>query len=154
MFGLILFGWLSFKRLGVSQLPDVDFPVVNIGLALEGAAPEIIETEAVDPVENVLMTLAGVTNVTSSSRYGSANITIEFDLSKNIDVAMQEVQNKLSQISYLLPKNLDPPTISKTNPEDQPILWIAVQSQSLDRKALMSYVRDILKDKFFVGKSK
>lgn len=148
MIGLILFGWISFTRLGVSQLPDVDFPVVNIGLSLEGAAPEIIETEAVDPVENVLMTLAGVTNVTSSSRYGSANITIEFDLSKNIDVAMQEVQNKLSQITNQLPKNLDPPTISKTNPEDQPIMYIGVQSQSLDRKALMSYVRDILKDKF------
>ena len=148
MFGLILFGWISFRRMGVSQLPDVDFPIVSVGLTLEGAAPEIIETEAVDPIENVLMTVAGVTNITSSSRNGAASITVEFDLDKNIDVAMQEVQNKISQIGSLLPKNLDPPTISKTNPEDQPIMYLAIQSEKVPRKELMAYVRDVLKDKF------
>src|SRR4051812_32016455 len=97
MAALILFGGISFWRMGVSQLPDVDFPVVNVSVNLEGAAPEIIETTVVDPIEDNLMSIQGVTKVSSSSKTGTANISVEFDLDKNIDVAVQEVQTRMAQ---------------------------------------------------------
>jgi hydrophobe/amphiphile efflux-1 (HAE1) family protein len=147
-FGLIIFGVLSLSRLGVSQLPDVDFPIVSVSLSLEGASPEVMESAAVDPVENTVMTIAGVRSVTSASRRGSGSVTIEFDLGKDIDVAMQEVQNKLSQLGHVLPKDMDPPTISKSNPEDQPIIWLGVRSATMSRKDLMGYVRDELQSYF------
>ena len=97
MVGLIVFGAVSFSRLGVSQLPDVDFPVLNVSVALEGAAPEVMETTVVDVLENSLSTVEGVRSISSSSKTGSANLTLEFELEKNIDVALQEVQAKISQ---------------------------------------------------------
>src|SRR5512133_653878 len=104
MFALIGFGVLCFtgvgtvfKGLGVSQNPDVDFPVVNISISWEGAAPEIMETDVVDLVEDAVTSVEGVKEISSSSRQGSANITVEFELERDIDIAMQDVQSKLSQ---------------------------------------------------------
>jgi HAE1 family hydrophobic/amphiphilic exporter-1 len=146
--GAVLFGTISFLRLGVSQMPDADFPVVNIGLTLEGAAPEIMETDVVDPIESSVLSIEGVQTITSSSRNGSASVTIEFALDKNIDTAMQEVQNRITQIQRTLPADIDPPTISKVNPEDQPIMWLGVSSDKHSLKELMVWVRDNIKDRF------
>jgi hydrophobe/amphiphile efflux-1 (HAE1) family protein len=150
MAALILFGWISFKRMGISQLPDVDFPVLSISVGYEGAAPEVMESEVVDPIEDAVMTVQGIRNVSSSSRYGSASITLEFDLERNIDTALQEVQTRIAQAQRLLPREIDPPVITKTNPEDQPILWLTVSSaaDSVPTRELMRYVRDQLKDRF------
>lgn len=126
MAALIVFGALSFGRLGISQLPDVDFPVVRIGLSLQGAAPEFMESQVIDPVEDVVMQISGIRNVTSTSQQSSGSISIEFELDRDIDSAVQEVQNRISQVRNLLPVNLLPPTVRKSNPEDSPILWIAV----------------------------
>ncbi len=151
MLGLIVFGWISFQRMGVSQLPDVDFPVVNINITLEGAAPEVMELDVIDPVESALMSVEGINGISSSAKSGSANITVEFGLEKNIDVAVQEVQTKLAQAQRQLPKNIDPPIVTKVNPEDQPILWLAVTTDSMPVRDLMAYVRDSLKDKFLTA---
>ena len=148
MAALIIFGWIAFKRMGVSQLPDVDFPVVSVSLNLEGAAPEIMEVDVVDPLEDALMGVQGITNLTSSSKMGSASISVEFDLDKNIDVAVQEIQNVISRTLQRLPKELDPPVVTKSNPEDNPIIWLSVSSATMPRPALMSLVRDQIKDKF------
>jgi hydrophobe/amphiphile efflux-1 (HAE1) family protein len=148
MAALIIFGWISFKRMGVSQLPDIDFPVVSVSLSLEGAAPEIMEVDVVDPLEDALMGVQGITNLTSSSKMGSASISVEFDLDKNIDTAVQEIQNVISRTLQRLPKDLDPPVVSKSNPEDNPIVWLSVSSATMPRPALMSLVRDQIKDKF------
>ncbi len=148
MAALILFGWISFQRMGISQLPDVDFPVLNISVTYEGAAPEVIESDVVDIIEDAVMTVQGIRNVSSTSRYGAANVTLEFDLERNIDTALQEVQTKLAQAQRLLPRELEPPVITKTNPEDQPILWMTASSKSLPVRELMRYVRDQLKDRF------
>ncbi len=147
MIGLIFFGALSFKRMGVSQLPDVDFPVVTVSLSYEGAAPEVMETDVVDVVEDAVMAVQGIRSVTSTSKYGSANVSIEFELNREIDVVMQEVQTKLVQAQRSLPKELDPPVISKTNPEDQPILWLAYTSTKHSQLEMMRFVRDQLKAK-------
>lgn len=146
----IIFGFISFMRMGVSQLPDVDFPVVNVSLTLLGAAPEIMETSVVDPVEDALSSVEGVERISSVSKTGIANITIEFTLDRNIDAALQEVQTKVAQAQKLLPPNVDPPVITKTNPDDQPIIWLALTYEKNDPYFLMSYAKDYLKDRFTI----
>jgi hydrophobe/amphiphile efflux-1 (HAE1) family protein len=145
MIGLMFFGWIGFSRMGVSQMPDVDFPVITVSLGLEGAAPEIMETEVVDVVEDAIMSIQGVRNVSSSAREGSANITIEFDLDRNIDLALQEVQAKVEQAKGRLPKDIDPPLFMKTNPEDHPVMWVGLSSDDPDLRKLMDYAQDNLK---------
>lgn len=149
MLGLIVFGAISFSRMGISQLPDVDYPVVNISVSLEGAAPEVMETQVTDVLEGAVMTIAGIRDISSSSRRGSASVTLEFELSQDIDDAMQEVQAKVSQAQRNLPREIDPPIVTKTNPEDQPILWIALSG---DRPVpdLMNYTNDVLRDQLSV----
>ncbi len=148
MAALIIFGGIGFSRMGVSQLPDVDFPVLNVSMTLQGAAPEVMETSVVDPTEDVLMSVEGVRSISSTSKTGVANITVEFELGRDIDVALQEVQSKVAQVQKKLPKNVDPATISKTNPDDQPIIWLALTSEKNDPLYLMKYARDFLKDRF------
>lgn len=148
MISLILFGWVGFQRMGVSQLPDIDFPVVNISVTLNGAAPEVMELSVVDPIESALMSIQGIIGVSSTARSGLANITVEFDLDKNIDIAVQEIQTKITQAQRELPKDVDPPIVMKTNPEDQPIMWMAVSSPDMPLPQLMSFVRDRLRDRF------
>jgi len=147
MLGLIVFGWIGFSSMGISQMPDVDYPVVNVGVTLEGAAPEVMETQVADVLEGVVMSIQGIKDVSSSSKRGSCNLTIEFELGRDIDVAMQEVQAKISQAAHDLPRDIDPPRVSKSNPEDQPIVRVSLNG---DRpiKDLMAYANDFLKDKF------
>lgn len=147
MASLILFGIISFRGMGVSQMPDVDFPVVNVTLSWEGAAPEVMETDVVDIVEDAVMSIQGIRNVSSSTRQGQATITIEFELDRDIDVALQEVQTKIAQAQLRLPRELDPPVVLKVNPQDQPIMWISV-SGDVPVRDLMEYVQDHLKDQF------
>ena len=101
MAGLILFGTISFKRMGVSQMPDVDFPVVSGTLTLEGAAPEVMETDVVDVVEDACMSLEGIREISSSSKQAQATVTIEFALGRPIDAALQDVQTRIAQAVYV-----------------------------------------------------
>lgn len=151
MLAFLVFGGLCFSRLGVSQLPDVDFPMLTVSVGLEGAAPEVMESTVVDIIENALMSVEGVRSISSSCKTGSASISLEFELEKNIDVALQEVQSKLAQAQRMLPKDIDTPIVSKTNPDDQPILWLALtydKNEKSDLLFLMKYARDYLKDRF------
>ncbi len=148
MASLMIFGAISFSRLGISQFPDVDFPSVNVSIGLAGASPDVIEANVVEPVEDVLTTLEGIKGISSSSRSGVGNISIEFDLDRSIDAALQEVQTKVSQAQRRLPKDIDPPIITKSNPDDQPIMWLAVTSKNGDRRELMKYTQEYLKDQF------
>ncbi len=147
MAGLIVFGTISFQRMGVSQMPEVEFPVVNVSLTWEGAAPEVMETDVVDIVEDVITSIQGVREISSTVRQGQADVTIEFDLNRDIDVAVQEVQTKLAQAELRLPRELDPPIVMKVNPQDQPIMWLGV-SGNIPKRQLMEYVQDHLKDQF------
>ncbi len=148
MAALIIFGLLGSSRMGISQLPDVDFPVVSINVSYPGAAPEIIETNVVDVIEDTVMTVEGVRSVASSASYANASITIEFELNRDISQALQDVQNKVAGAQRNLPRDIDPPVISKTNPEDQPIMWLTLSSDRHDRMEIMRFVKDELKDKF------
>ena len=154
MFALIGFGTLTYtgagstlRGLGISQNPDVDFPVVNVSLTYEGASPEIMETDVVDFIEDAVVAVEGVREVSSTSRQGQASVTIEFELSRPIDAALQDVQTRVAQAARRLPRELDPPIITKTNPEDQPILWLSLSG---DRTPtfLADYVRNVLRPQF------
>ncbi len=147
MLALVVFGWIGFRRMGISQLPDVDFPVVSVQLTWEGAAPEVMESDVVDVVEDAITSIQGVRDISSSTRQGASTITIEFELERDIDVALQEVQTKIAQAQLRLPRELDPPIVTKVNPQDQPIMWLGV-SGDVPLRDLMEYVQDHLKDQF------
>ena len=147
MLGLIIFGAISFQRMGISQMPDVDFPVVNISLRLDEAAPELMELSVVDIVEDAVMGIEGLRNVSSSVSQGIANITCNFELNKDVNVALQDVQTRINQSSNLLPTALYPPVITKTNPEDQPIMWVMVTAtDNIPLYQQMIYARNTLKN--------
>lgn len=148
MAAMIIFGYISMKKMGVSQMPDVDFPVVNVGITYEGAAPEVMELDVIDPIESAVLSVEGVKSISSTARLGSANISVEFNLEKNIDVAVSEIETAINQAQRNLPNDIDPPTIRKINPDDRPIMFLAVAAPEMSPKDLMAYVRDNLKDQF------
>ncbi len=147
MAALIVFGLIGFNSMGVSQMPDVDFPVVSVSLTWEGAAPEVMETDVVDVVEDAVMSIQGIRDLSSTARQGQATVTIEFELERDIDAALQEVQTKIAQAQLRLPREIDPPVVTKVNPQDQPIMWLGV-SGDVPLRHLMEYVQDHLKDRF------
>lgn len=146
MIGLIAFGSISFSRLGVSQLPDVDFPVLTVSINWEGAAPEVMEAELVDKLEEAIITVEGIREITSAIRQGSASITVEFDIARNVDAALQEVLSATSRVR--LPSGVDPATIRKSNPEDQPIIWLGISSEKRTLAELINYIDRNIKDQF------
>lgn len=152
MAAVVVFGMISFTRLGISQLPDVDFPVVSVSFTLNGAAPEVMESQVLDPVEDAIMEIDGIRSVTSTAQQSSGSIAVEFELSQDIDHAMQEIHNKVSQVQNLLPVNLFPPSVRKSNPEDQPIMWLVLTSDdpATKRIDMMIYARNFLYDQFGV----
>lgn len=146
MAATVVFGIVALQRIGISQFPDVDFPTISVSVTWEGAAPEIMENDVVVPLEEALVQVEGVKAINSSSRQGSANITLELDLSRNVDLALQDVQTKVSQAARRLPTDIDPPVISKSNPEDQPIMWVAL-SGPYPRRVIADYARYRLQEK-------
>ncbi len=146
MLGLIVFGIISFMRLGISQMPDVDFPVLSVQVTWEGAAPEVVESEIVDRLEQAVVSVEGLREISSSIRQGRATISMEFDINRNVDAALQEVQSAISQVR--LPLDVDPPTIRKTNPDDQPIMWVGISSTERSLRELINYVDLNVKDQF------
>ncbi|HET7292183.1 MAG TPA: efflux RND transporter permease subunit [Vicinamibacteria bacterium] len=154
MAGLIGFGLICFqgvggvvRGLGISQNPDVDFPVINVSLTYEGASPEVMETDVVDFIEDAVTSVEGVKQISSTSRQGAASVTVEFELNRNIDAALQDVQTRVAQAARRLPREMDPPVITKNNPEDQPILWLSLAGNR-PPTFLADYIRNVLRPQF------
>ncbi len=146
MLATLVFGGVAASRIGISQFPDVDFPTISVQINWEGAAPEAVEHDVVEIAEEAIIQVEGVRSISSTSRQGGATITVELDVSRDVDVALQEVQTKLAGAQMRLPKDLDPPIVSKSNPEDQPIMWIGL-SGPYSPQVLSDYVRYRLKEK-------
>jgi multidrug efflux pump len=145
MIALIVFGGISFTKLGVSQWPDIDLPVVNVQLTLPGAAPEVMESDVVDVLETALIQVEGITQMSSTCRQSMANIKLEFDLDRDIDAAIQDVQTRIAESMRSLPEDMDPPRVQKQNPEDMPILWIGVYGTKSPQE-ISDYIRNTLRD--------
>ncbi|MGZ3721604.1 MAG: efflux RND transporter permease subunit [Bdellovibrionales bacterium] len=146
MAGILVFGIICYLQMGISQLPDVDFPVITVSVSWAGASPDVMETAVADIIESAVMTVDGIQLVQSTSQQGSTSITIQFALTQDINVALQQVQTKISQAQKNLPQTIDPPVIVKSNPADQPIMWAAAYSTEHTLRNLALFVRDHLKD--------
>ncbi|MBO0861182.1 MAG: efflux RND transporter permease subunit [Chloracidobacterium sp.] len=136
----ILFGSLCYFRLPVNDLPAVDYPVIQVQASYPGASPDTMANNIATPLERQFMQINGLELITSKSTQGNTSLTLQFSLDKNIDAAATDVQTAISGAIGSLPVDLpSPPTFSKTNPSDQPIMYIAMTSDSMTRGQLYNY---------------
>ncbi len=129
MSAILLFGIMAYRLLPVSDLPNVDFPTILVNASLPGASPETMASAVATPLEKQFSTIAGLDNMTSVSAIGSSQITLQFNLSRDIDAAAQDVQAMIAKAARLLPPDMPtPPTYQKVNPADQPIIYLSLNS--------------------------
>ena len=126
MAALLIFGAIGFLRLGVDQFPKVEFPIVTVTTMLQGASPEVIEENITDMIEEEVATIEGVRNLTSVSSHGASVVTIEFEMERDIDIAAQDVRDRVASIANFLPEDTDTPIVGKLDMQAQPIMWVAV----------------------------
>jgi HAE1 family hydrophobic/amphiphilic exporter-1 len=124
---LIFFGILGYQRIGIDLYPKVDFPMVTITTTLFGAAPEVMDTDITDPIEEQVNTIEGVKHITSASGYGFSQVVVEFELYRDIDSAVQDVRAKVDLAKRKLPTDIDPPIIDKIDINAIPILWLSMK---------------------------
>ena len=141
---LLLFGIISRQRMGVALYPEVDFPNVSISTTLQGASPEVIETEVTDPVEDAISSVEGIKHINSSNMQGSSQVKVEFNLERDIDTAAQDVRDKISLANRFLPKDSDPPVINKVDMTSHPIFWLSVNGD-VPRKYLGQVADEMFK---------
>jgi HAE1 family hydrophobic/amphiphilic exporter-1 len=142
--GLLVFGYLGYRDLGVSQFPELDFPVVNIVTNYDSASPEVIDHDVTDVIEDAVSQVEGIDYVQSQSSYGVSSVTVYFRLSKRVDVAMQDVRNAVAAAADKLPTDIDPPTVSKMNFNKFPVIWLGVHGHK-SLKELNEFVDTQLK---------
>src|SRR5712664_2815853 len=132
MVGVLLVGWVAFRQLPISALPQVDYPTIQVQTFYPGASPDVMASSVTAPLERQFGQIPGLNQMTSTSSFVSSIITLQFNLDLNIDIAEQEVQAAINSASNLLPQGLpNPPIYSKINPADSPILTLALTSESL-----------------------
>src|SRR5437868_7676635 len=129
---MVIFGYLGYRDMGVSQFPEIDFPVVSITITREGAPPDIMDGDVTDVVEDAVAGVEGVNYIMSRSLESTSIVTVYFHLSRNIDVAMHDVQNAVAAARRRLTLDIDPPVISKVNPNNLPVMWITLSASSQD----------------------
>jgi hydrophobic/amphiphilic exporter-1 (mainly G- bacteria), HAE1 family len=140
MMAILLFGIIGYRLLPVSDLPNVDFPTILVSASLPGAGPETMASAVATPLERQFSTIAGVDSMTSTNAQGITQITLQFNLSRNIDAAAQDVQAMIAKAARQLPKNMpSPPSYQKVNPADQPILYLALSSPTLPLSTVNEY---------------
>ena len=145
MAAILIFGIIAYRSLAVSDLPTVDYPTIDVGANLPGANPDTMAAAVATPLEKQFSTIAGLDSMTSTSRLGSTDITLQFDLSRNIDAAAQDVQAAISRVQGQLPPNMpSPPTFQKVNPADQPVFFLALSSASLAPQVVDQYAETLL----------
>ena len=145
MVAILAFGWVSRGQLPVSDLPNIDFPTLQVSAALPGASPETMAASVATPLEKEFGTIAGLDSMSSSSSQGNTQITLQFVLDRNIDAAAQDVQSAISRAARNLPTTMPtPPSFQKVNPADQPILYLALTSATLAMYDLDEYAENML----------
>jgi HAE1 family hydrophobic/amphiphilic exporter-1 len=140
MAAIALFGLVAYSSLPVSDLPNVDFPTLLVTASLPGASPETMGASVATPLENQFSNIAGLESMTSVNSLGSTQVTLEFDLNRSLDGAAVDVQGAISQAARLLPQGMPtPPTFTKVNPADQPILYLVITSTTMPPWTLDEY---------------
>jgi HAE1 family hydrophobic/amphiphilic exporter-1 len=142
---LVVLGAVSYPEIGLDLLPKVDFPIVTISTHLNGASPEVIDVDITDMIEGAVNTINGVKSITSSSTEGDSRITVEFVLERDIDLAVQDVREKVALIRRKLPDDIEEPRIAKVDPDATAVMWLNLSGQKSVRE-LSTYVDEVLKE--------
>ena len=145
MTGILAFGLLSYFTLPVSDLPSVEYPTIQVAAALPGANPDIMASSVATPLEKSFSNIAGIESMSSSSSLGTTNITLQFDMSREIDAAAQDVQAAISRAARSLPTNMPaPPSYQKVNPASRPILFLGISSETMTEAALNEFAEGLI----------
>ncbi len=145
MAAILLFGTIAYRTLPVSNLPSVDYPTIQVGASLPGASPDTMASSVATPLEKQFSTIAGVDSMSSVSSQGGTQITIQFSLDRDIDAAAQDVQAAIAKATRQLPPDMPaPPSYSKVNPADQPILFLSILSPTLPLSAVDEYAETMM----------
>ena len=144
---IVLFGIIAYEKIGVDRMPSIDFPIIMVNTTLRGADPDVVDTSITSIIESAVNTTPGIEHIQSASSPGVSSISITFALSKDIDVAYNEVQGKVSQILKRLPAGTDAPTIQKVDTNASPVIWLALSGDRTIQQ-LNLYANNILKKKF------
>ena len=144
---IVLFGIISFTQLSVREYPDIDPPVVSVVTLYRGASASVVETEITDVLEEQFATLEGVKTVKSSSKDGGSVITIEFELDRDVNEAANDIRDRVSRIRGTLPAEIEDPVISKVDANAQPIIWLALYSETQSTLDLSYFADQVLKEK-------
>ena len=145
---LIAFGALAFQTLQLRQYPDIDTPVISITTDYRGASAQVVETKITQPLEGRISGIEGVKTISSRSSDGRSRITLEFETSRNIDAAANDVRDSIGGVVRSLPEEATPPQISKSNTDDNPIMWLSLASDSLDRLEVTDFAERFIVDRF------
>jgi HAE1 family hydrophobic/amphiphilic exporter-1 len=143
---IVLFGMISYQRIGIDRVPAIDFPIIMVNTTLKGANPDVVDSSITSVIESAINTTPGIEHIQSISSPGVSTITITFALNKNIDVAYNEVQAKVSQIIKRLPDDTDAPTIQKVDTNAQAVIWLALTGDRTIQQ-LNLYAINVLKKK-------
>jgi len=141
---LVLFGIISYQRIGVDRLPEIDFPMLSVATVLPGADPDIIDASVTNIIESAVNSVSGIESIQSSSLAGVSVVVIQFELSKNIDTAFNEMQAKLNEVLQLLPTDAKTPVLKKIEAGSQPVMWLALQGDNTLQQ-LNVYAKNIIK---------
>jgi hydrophobic/amphiphilic exporter-1 (mainly G- bacteria), HAE1 family len=145
MAAILIFGLIAYRSLAVSDLPTIDYPTIQVSASLPGANPYTMAAAVATPLEKQFSTIAGIDSMTSTSQIGMSSITLQFDLSRNIDAAAQDVQAAIARVQGQLPPNMpSPPSFQKVNPADQPVYFLALTSATLAPQVVDQYAETLL----------
>lgn len=131
---ILLFGLIGYSYLGVREYPSVDNPIISVSCSYPGANADVIENQITEPLEQNINGIPGIRSLSSVSQQGSSRITVEFELSVDLETAANDVRDKVSRAQRYLPRDCDPPTVSKADADATPILMVALQS---DKRSLL-----------------
>ena len=145
MLALVVFGIVSYPEIGVDLFPKVDFPLVTIRTELKGASPEVMDIDITDKIEEAVNTINGVKSITSTSRLGISYITVEFELERDIDQAVQDVREKIGIVRRKLPDDIDEPIVEKVDPDATAVLWLNLAGEKSIRE-LSTYADEVLRE--------
>ncbi len=144
---LVLFGAVALTRLPVRELPDIDPPVVNILTVLPGSDAAVVETEVTEPLEDAINSIEGIKTLTSESREQVSSITVEFDLSRDIELAAQDVRDRVSRVRGTLPEDIQEPVVTKQDADANPVIWISLFSDQFSTLELTTMAENQMKDR-------
>src|SRR5712675_2327092 len=147
MVGVVLMGLLGYFLLPVSALPPVDFPTIQATGQFPGAGPDVMVSSVTTPLERQFGQISGLSQMTSISSFGNSSITLQFNLDRDIDAAAQDVQAAMNAANGVLPKMTNPPTYSKVNPADTPVLTLAITSDTLPLEKVNDLADTVLAQK-------